>query len=65
LQQSGREGVLALHSILRNLNPAERQILRGIVTSWRAGNRLTQSQHTFLLILAVHLRNEMRHLKEG
>jgi len=65
LQQSGRQGVVTLFSILRNLNPEQRQMLRDMVTSWRAGNPLTPRQQTFLLMLAVHLRNQMRQPKEG
>jgi hypothetical protein len=65
LQQSGRQGVLTLFSILRDLNPEQRQTLRDMVKSWRAGKTLTPRQKSFLKMLAVHLRNKMRQTKEG
>lgn len=65
LQQSGRQGVLTLFSIIRRLNNEQRQVLREIATSWRAGNALTPSQQTFLHMLAVQLRNQVRQGKEG
>jgi hypothetical protein len=65
LEQSGREGVQTLFSIIQNLNPEHRQVLRDMVTAWRAGEILTPRQQTFLHWLAIRLRNEMRHAKEG
>jgi hypothetical protein len=65
LEQSGWEGVQTLFSIIQDLNAQQRQVLRDMVTSWRAGESLTRDQQTFLHWLAVHLRNEMRHAEEG
>lgn len=65
LQQSGRQGILTLFSIIQNLNPEHRQVLRDMVAAWRAGEVLTPRQQTLLHRLAIQLRNEMRHVKEG
>jgi hypothetical protein len=65
LQQSGRQGALTLFSIIQGLDRQQRRVLRDMVTSWRAGEALTPRQETFLHWLAIHLRNEMRHVKEG
>jgi hypothetical protein len=65
LQKSGRQGALTLFSIIQGLDRQQRRVLRDMVTSWRAGEALTPRQETFLHWLAIHLREEMRHVKEG
>ena len=63
LQESGRQGILTLFSIIRGLNDEQRQVLRDMYTAWRAGNAFTPRQQAFLYMLAVQLRGQVR--KEG
>jgi hypothetical protein len=60
LEEHGREGLLALVSVVRGLNTQQQQLLRETFQAWRAGESLTPNEQALLHLIAVHLRNEVR-----
>jgi hypothetical protein len=60
LEEHGREGRLALGSVVRSLNPVQRQLLGEMYQTWRAGEPFTPNEQGLLHLIAVHLRNAVK-----
>jgi hypothetical protein len=60
LQQQGREGLLTLISILRDLPLEQREAIRELVNARRSGNPLTPRQQALVHMVAVRLRAQMK-----
>ena len=60
LQQHGREGLLTLVSVLRNLPLQQREAIREVVNARRSGTPLTPRQQALVHMVAVRLRAQMK-----
>lgn len=60
VQEHGREGLLTLVSILRNLPLEQREALRELVDARRAGAAITPRQQALVHMVAVRLRAQMK-----
>jgi hypothetical protein len=60
LKEHGRDGLLALASVVRSLNPVHRQLLAEMFQKWRASESFTPQDEALLHLIAVRLRKEVR-----
>ena len=60
LERSGRAGLLALRSLILELNPAQRLVLRGMVRAMASGRRPTQEERRLVHYLATALKARLK-----